>query len=275
MKKCTILNIIKKKEYWNKKYDNDINFLFGFGSIINDESRKKTNPNIGHPIPVRLSKDFGYRRCWNFQSPSAKLTALGLEKVNMNESSTINGIICPIKDNNLKNFDEREEGYTRIKIPIKMLQPTSWYELPKHNCNIWVYVPNGKNNKPGKGLLNANKEYPILQSYIDICINGALQYGEKFTIEFIETTYMWNKYWINDRELARRPWIHEPNYKFIDNLLKKYPSFNNQYKNRKLESEFSIYFIKNLHIKKSPKEIKNRNKQKKINKYDKYKDILY
>ena len=41
MKKCTILNIIKKKRILEQKYDNDINFLFGFGSIINDESRKK------------------------------------------------------------------------------------------------------------------------------------------------------------------------------------------------------------------------------------------
>ena len=155
----------------------------------------------------------------------------------------------------MKDFDEREEGYTRVKIPKSMLEPTSWYCLPKHRCNIWIYIPNGKNNRPGKNLYSSDKNYPILQSYIDVCVNGALLYGVNYAKEFLETTFLWNEFWLNDRELPRRPWVHQKNYKQIDELLKKFPRKNNQFINRKLPPEFSIYFSK-----KSNKNSKKKNR---------------
>jgi hypothetical protein len=227
-------------KFWNKTIKYPKNFIFGYGSIINEKSRNCTCGSSFNAIPVRISTKFGYRRCWNFHSPTAKITALGLEKTNKENASTINGILYPLDEGSMKKFDEREEGYKRIKIPLKYIQKIGWECLPKHNCNIWTYVPN--NNF----LLDASLKNPILQSYIDVCINGTLKYGEQFTIEFLETTFNWS-YWLNDRQIPRRPWIHEKNYKVIDEILSKYPSkkIDNNYKNRKLPTEYISYHKKN------------------------------
>ena len=126
--------------YTGKIYDIDKQFIFGYGSTINYKSRNETTNFVSSSIPARISYKFGYRRCWNFQSPNAKLTALGIEK-DKNNPSSINGVLFPVKKKDLTLYDEREEGYSRIKIPIKYMESTTWCCLPKHKCKIWVYVP--------------------------------------------------------------------------------------------------------------------------------------
>ena len=44
----------------------------------------------------------------------------------------------------------------------------------------------------------------MLESYIDVVVEGGLEFGEDFARELIETTSDWSDYWLNDRELARR-----------------------------------------------------------------------
>ena len=260
------INIKNSMSYWNHIDINPPkNFIFGFGSIVNDESRKSTVENSGDPIPVRISPQFGYRRVWNFRSPTAKLTALGLEKVNdPTKLTTINGIIYPLisldtnhTDDQMKAFDEREEGYVRMEIPPNLIEPTSWQSLPSHKHTVWIYVPIGTpNNKgerlPGENLSPPDKYYPILQSYVDVVVLGFLKYGMDFAIEFLYTTGWWSRYWLNDRQVPRRPWLYQKKYKQIDNLLmeysKKYGLKDTQYlpldiyKLRKLPEEYSIYF---------------------------------
>jgi hypothetical protein len=50
----------------------------------------------------------------------------------------------------------------------------------------------------------------VLESYIDVVVEGALDYGQEFARELLETTSDWSNCWLNDRELARRPWVHDP-----------------------------------------------------------------
>ena len=111
------------------------NFLIGFGSIIQTESRQSAYASSSSPpssssssssssaaqqqpfsthyssdassaaaasssstdaAPCRISADFGYVREWNFQAPTAQICALGLRKVEPgNRGSTINGVIFP------------------------------------------------------------------------------------------------------------------------------------------------------------------------------------
>lgn len=240
-------------EFWGiKNKDEPKNFIFAFGSIVNDESRKSTAPNAGYPIPVRISKEFGYRRMWNYQSSGAKLTALGLEKVDQNLAKSINGIIYSVNERDIYEFDKREEGYSKIRIPIKYIESYNWQCLPKQS-NVWVYVPIGKKGEIGMDLCPSDKYYPILQTYIDITLSGFLKYGDDFAMEFLYTTGNWSKYWLNDRQIPRRPWLFQENYRKIDKFLEYigktygYNGIDNKRKNyymeRKLPVEFSIYFI--------------------------------
>lgn len=234
--KYFLLVYIMKTDYWNIKYlDVPTDFIFGFGTTINNNSRNSTSVDIGYSIPVRISKYYGYRRYWNFHCPTSKFTALGLEKTNKHNRTTINGIIYPV-NSNITNFDNREDGYIRKNIPIHMIETLGWINLPKHHYRVWTYIPKEEN------LHYPNKYNPVLQSYIDVCLEGCLQFGEKFAIEFLQTTFGWSAFWLNDREIPRRPWIYLDNYKIIDQLLEKYPTKNNKYKHRLLDVEFSTHF---------------------------------
>jgi len=39
----------------------------------------------------------------------------------------------------------------------------------------------------------------------------------------LETTEGWSNYWLNDRELARRPWVHNPEADDVDKMLAAVP----------------------------------------------------
>lgn len=93
---------------------------------------------------------------------------------------------------------------------------------------FWIYL----NQFDEKNTLEDNvpsKAFPVVQSYVDICINGCLEIegnyptAEGFTRNFIETTSHWNEFWVNDRLYPRRPFIYRPNASQIDAALKAAP----------------------------------------------------
>ena len=55
-----------------------------------------------------------------------------------------------------------------------------------------------------------------------------MEYGDTYTKELIATTKGWNTYWLNDRILARRPWVEDKRYSGVDNFLKNVPTFKNR-----------------------------------------------
>jgi len=206
---------------WGQKLPNSpTHFIFGYGSLINSASRNATASTPIPAIPVRVSAAFGFRRCWNDRSPSG-FTALGLCKAKPGEAGgTINGVVYPVEGEDMSKFDQREEGYTRAEVPINLIEPVGWQRLPERG-RIWVYVPVKPGSDPGIGLPGPDAAYPLLQSYIDTVVEGGLEYGEEFAREILETTDGWNRYWLNDRELARRPWVRDSKTGKVDALIGK------------------------------------------------------
>jgi len=243
------------------------NFLFGFGSIINTPSRSASDKSAMDAAPCRIKAEFGYVREWNFQAATAQLTALGLRKTRPGEKgATINGVIFPAPDD-MSEFDRRENGYQRVKVSTEFVELCSWQSLPE-DCNIYLYIPYapavvekyGKGSdgyplcsgptapsdlqsseKAGLGLQPPSCSFPILQTYVDVCITGCLEHGEEFAREFIRTTFKWAPHWLNERELARRPWLHQGNYVQVDQLLRE--EVPDYYKCRRLESEYAEYMV--------------------------------
>lgn len=196
-----------------------INFLIGFGSIINTKSRAASDPAAVDAAPCRVSAKFGYVREWNFQASTAQICALGLRQCAAGEQgASINGIICSAPDD-MTAFDARENGYRRVQVPSHMVTMLSWQRLPR-DAVIWIYVPyspavvtkfgtDSKSGLPlcsgpttpeglderteaaGLGLHPPSPKYPILQSYVDVCLSGCLEHGDDFAREFIETTFLW------------------------------------------------------------------------------------
>ena len=243
------------------------NFIFGFGSIIQTASRSGTDPSVRDAAPCRISAAWGYVREWNFQASTAQICALGLRRVRPGEvGATINGVCFPAPDD-LTEFDCRENGYCRVPVATHLVVMLSWHVLPP-DANVFVYVPYAPavvskygcdprtgltkcsgacgpegllpSEAPGLGLQPPSISYPILQTYVDVCLSGCLEYGDEFAREFIQTTFLWSPYWLNERELARRPWLHQKQYNKIDTLLRE--GVGSVFAHRKLESEYAVLY---------------------------------
>jgi hypothetical protein len=206
-------------DWWGHKLPNPpTQFIFGYGSLINTASRNSTASAPIPAIPVRVSAGFGFIRTWNDRSPSG-FTALGLRKPRDGEqASTINGVLYAVDGDDMAKFDAREEGYARVEIPHEDIEAVSWQSLPAAG-HIWVYVPVQPGAEPGIGLPEPDAAFPMLESYIDVVVEGGLEYGAGFAREIIETTADWSQFWLNDRELARRPWVHDAKSGAVDKLL--------------------------------------------------------
>ena len=92
-----------------------------------------------------------------------------------------------------------------------------------------------------RSLLSAPYTLSLCATDIDVCLSGCLEHGEDFAREFILTTFKWGPHWLNERELARRPWLHQANYVQIDRMLSELvPEY---FRCRKLESEYATRFF--------------------------------
>ncbi|WP_062610982.1 gamma-glutamylcyclotransferase family protein [Caballeronia calidae] len=205
-------------DFWGTRLpDQPTQFIFGYGSLINTPSRNETAGKPVAAIPVRVSAAFGYVRSWSDRA-SPGFTALGLRRPFDGEAPmTINGVIYPV-GNDMSAFDQREKGYVRVEVPRALIEAVSWQALPSQGT-VWVYVPKADGKQPGEGLPVPDAAFPIVESYVDVVIEGGLEYGPEFAREIIETTRDWSAYWLNDRTLARRPWVFDKQFAKVDALL--------------------------------------------------------
>jgi hypothetical protein len=235
------------EEWWGRKLANQPeNFLFGYGSLINTDSRNATAPKPIHAIPVRISASFGFVRAWVDRSATG-FTALGLRRPVAGESAmTINGVLYPVESAHMSLFDRREAGYARVAVRLDAIEAVSWQQVPATG-KVWVYVPIGRNGKIGEDLPVASAKYPLLQTYIDVVLDGALEYSSDFARELVETTQDWSSYWLNDRELPRRPWVFDKNFAVEDQLLKETQPAAGHFEERLLPEVFAIRHAQSIH----------------------------
>ena len=189
------------------------NYIIGYGSLMDKESRIRTNKSAFVVKPILIK---GFERTWGLQGGMYKITFLTIIK---KENSAVNAVYYPVSIKDLNKTDKRESGYCRVKVEGKDL---SFYgkKIKTKNKNFWVYAAN-----PGK-IKKPTNSHPIVQSYVDLFIGGCFQIKERYKInEFpkqcVETTTEWSKHWVNDRVHARRPFL-VPNFYKIDKLLSNY-----------------------------------------------------
>jgi len=200
------------------------NYIFGYGSLIEQESRTRTTPSARYAWPAEAK---GYQRGWFARGAKSGLTTTYLGAVKKSDAC-INGVIYQVSQEELAVTDQRESaGYERVKIPesaITMLDGRP--DTP--NGEFWIYL-NKFDKKNSQEENFPSKSFPIVQSYVDICINGCLEVenmyisAKNFTTNFIEWTIGWSKYWVNDRIYPRRPFIYRPTASKIDAHLMKAP----------------------------------------------------
>ena len=191
-------------------------YVFGYGSLIEKASRTRTNPDAIGAWPARVA---GYQRGWFHQfanNVGSTCTYLGAIE---NAGATINGVVYKVGD--IEKTKERETGYTATRVDGKITMLDGSGPLDPTD-EVYLFVSNpediSKTKEPTPGI-------PMVESYVDICINGCLEIealyrsAAGFTQEFIKTSTGWNKYWVNDRLYPRRPFIYCPNSSAIDQAL--------------------------------------------------------
>lgn len=191
-------------------------YIVGYGSLMDEASKKRTDPSAEESFPILIK---GYKRIWagHGNLPGVNATFLSVIK---NKSASFNGVAYKLTEPaNIRSYDKRESFYCREQInpdSFEFLSQSANFSTQKQ---VWMYtIASAENQLP-------NKNFPIVQSYVDIFLRGCIQIEDKFKItnfakDCIETTDGWPVYWINDRIFPRRPSLYEPFAAQIDALLK-------------------------------------------------------
>jgi hypothetical protein len=189
-------------------------YIVGYGSLLQTESKQQTYFNTGENIPVVVK---GYQRGWLAQGTTGGLGATFLG-VTANKKASFNGVIFKLlKPASISRYDDREKMYCRVEIAAANISSVNFKTLPQGQ--YWIYIPIAQIQ------IKPSEKYPIIQSYVDNFIGGCLEIQEKylfknFAKECITTTEYWSDYWINDRIYPRRPFVYQPKAGKIDQLLK-------------------------------------------------------
>ena len=195
-----------------------IGYVFGYGSLLERASRTRTNPDAIGAWPARVK---GFERGWFHQSKDfvgSTCTFLGAVAA---ANKTINGVIYPVAD--LQSTKDREVGYTATPLHAGQIEMLDGGGDWAPGTAVYIFL---SNKESISNTREPTLEIPMVQSYVDICINGCLELEAlyrkvkgSFTKEFIDSTSGWNKFWVNDRIYPRRPFIYTPNANAIDKAL--------------------------------------------------------
>ncbi len=189
-------------------------YIVGYGSLMQDESRKRTSPKAGTAHPVEVT---GYHRGWfaRGQSVGFSATYLGIRP---DRASHLNAVKYRVDPAELAATDRRELSYCRMSVPAPDVRPLAHASPVAANAQTWIYV-----NRPGS-ISAPSARYPIVQSYVDVFLSGCLEQEERFGLagfarECIATSSDWSDDWVNDRIYPRRAFVYQPRARQIDELL--------------------------------------------------------
>lgn len=192
-------------------------FIFGYGSLIQIASRTRTVPKAFAAAPAIVK---GISRGWYYQadSPSWNPTYLGAV---LDENATTNGVIYPVSDDELVANDAREADYKRTLFPRSAITILDGSPAPPAG-EYYFYASKSKKT--------VDAEHPIVQSYVDLCMDGCLEVEAMYPLakqanfgeQFVKTCTDWKTPWINDRIFPYRPFIYMPRASQIDALLRKF-----------------------------------------------------
>ncbi|MAG61152.1 hypothetical protein CL619_05165 [archaeon] len=151
--------------------------IFGYGSLMNLQSLKKTVPDAKSIFPALLKN---YIRVFETESStrlSKQNTSICVLNIRENQNAFVNGICFEVSENFFNDLLKREGAYELKEITITSL-------ITEKDFSAFVFVDK----------FNKNQEFlfddPAQMDYLQICIDGAKDFGEDFYQMFLETTFI-------------------------------------------------------------------------------------
>jgi hypothetical protein len=168
-------------------------YIIGYGSLMQDESRKRTSPQAGpaHPVDIR-----GYRRGWFARAEAVGFGTTYLGVLPSRESH-LNAVIYQVEVTEVIATDQREISYCRTVVAMSDIKPLEREFLLAPDGQIWIYVGGPQS------VATPDLHYPIVQSYVDIFLSGCLEQEQRFGLtelsqRCLSTTADWSEHWVND-----------------------------------------------------------------------------
>ena len=191
-----------------------LQYILGYGSLMQDASRERTSPHAGPAHPVELA---GFRRGWFARGASVGFSTTYLG-VLPDGQGRLNAVIYRVDAAELAATDRRERSYCRTRVPPEDVKSLERGAHSAPDGQIWIYV-----NRPAS-VARPDEKYPIVQSYVDVFLSGCLEQQERYGLtgfaeQCIATTDGWSAHWVNDRIYPRRPFVFQPRAGQIDRLL--------------------------------------------------------
>jgi cation transport regulator ChaC len=151
--------------------------IFGYGSLMNLQSLKKTVPDAKSIFPALLKN---YIRVFETKSTtrlSKQNTSICVLNIKESQNSFLNGIGFEVSEKYFNDLLKRESSYELREIVVQSL-------ISGEEFSAFVFVD--KFNKNQKFLFDE----PVQMDYLRICIDGAKDFGEDFYQMFLETTFI-------------------------------------------------------------------------------------
>jgi hypothetical protein len=189
-------------------------YIVGYGSLMQDESRKRTSPQAGPAHPVEVS---GYRRGWFARADSVGFSTTYLGAL-PEAKGHLNAVVYRVDVGELMVTDQREASYCRTSVPFSGIRALEKEPPQAWGGQAWIYT------NDAQAIATPSARFPIVQSYVDIFVSGCLEQEQRFELigfarQCLATTQDWSEHWVNDRLYPRRPFIYQPKSRQIDTLL--------------------------------------------------------
>jgi len=153
--------------------------LIVYGSLLHPREADQKDYPIQNPIPIWVSK---YQRVFSQEpswrpSKSKKRAVLNVERTVDKRFSAV--LFDLNKGADLSDLDERERGYNRVEVPEGQIRLFSNESGVESSGPTFIYE--GRPEKQNSLILPA-------PGYLEICLSGALQWGQNFYESFLDST---------------------------------------------------------------------------------------
>ncbi len=155
--------------------------IFGYGSLVNENSIRRTVPNATNIIPVKIK---GFVRVFNLPTKNKRciinnipVAVLNIEKSEYYEE--MNGVVFDMDETHFEDLKARESSYELFELE------TYDYEGKLHRA----FTFRARHYE----AYDFQFESPTQEEYLRLCLDGAKSFGEKFYEDFLNTTHIGRK----------------------------------------------------------------------------------
>ena len=154
--------------------------IFGYGTLMNEESLKKTVPSATN---LRPAITYGFRRFFNLESCNRYEEGIPVCVLNIEDwspNSFINGICFDFSEEDFEALKKREKFYAVMPIKAECYHTKEEFDayiFQAKECDCYDFLHTSRQQ----------------MEYVNICYDGAKKIDEKFLEMFRSTTYIKNK----------------------------------------------------------------------------------